>query len=183
MPPPRHRAAHRLDRPARFVETAPPRTRSRRANAFSARVEGALAGAIPVPPDGQPMILGSDGPVTGGYPVVAVVADASRDAPAHAHPRRARRHPPGRWSMDQSEVPQFSPFSVRDFGSYHRAILVACFHGWGEQRHSAAGAGRVARLGRGGDGHRDSWPTIGGEVHTASRIRTGVRRRRARSRR
>ena len=35
--------------------------------------QGLLPGAIQVPPDGQPIILGWDGPVTGGYPVIAVV--------------------------------------------------------------------------------------------------------------
>lgn len=60
--------------------------------------EGMLPGAIQVPPDGHPVILGPDGPVTGGYPVVAVVADASRDALAQARPgTRVRfRHSPGR---------------------------------------------------------------------------------------
>ena len=48
--------------------------------------EGMLPGAIQVPPDGLPVILGPDGPVTGGYPVVAVVADAARDALAQARP-------------------------------------------------------------------------------------------------
>ncbi|MFT4137281.1 5-oxoprolinase/urea amidolyase family protein [Microbacterium sp.] len=48
--------------------------------------EGMLPGAIQVPPDGRPVILGPDGPVTGGYPVIAVVADASRDALAQARP-------------------------------------------------------------------------------------------------
>ena len=42
--------------------------------------QGVLPGAIQVPPDGQPIILGWDGPVTGGYPVIAGVisADLSR---------------------------------------------------------------------------------------------------------
>lgn len=42
--------------------------------------QGVLPGAIQVPPDGQPIILGWDGPVTGGYPVMAgvVAADMSR---------------------------------------------------------------------------------------------------------
>ncbi len=42
--------------------------------------QGVLPGAIQVPPDGQPIILGWDGPVTGGYPVIATVigADWSR---------------------------------------------------------------------------------------------------------
>lgn len=38
--------------------------------------QGVLPGAIQVPPDGQPIILGWDGPVTGGYPVVATVVSA-----------------------------------------------------------------------------------------------------------
>lgn len=48
--------------------------------------EGMLPGAIQVPPDGRPVILGPDGPVTGGYPVVAVIADAARDLLAQARP-------------------------------------------------------------------------------------------------
>jgi len=38
--------------------------------------QGVLPGAIQVPPDGQPIILGWDGPVTGGYPVIAWVITA-----------------------------------------------------------------------------------------------------------
>ncbi len=38
--------------------------------------QGVLPGAIQVPPDGQPIILGWDGPVTGGYPVIASVIEA-----------------------------------------------------------------------------------------------------------
>jgi biotin-dependent carboxylase-like uncharacterized protein len=38
--------------------------------------EPTLPGAIQVPPDGQPILLGPDAPVTGGYPVIAVVATA-----------------------------------------------------------------------------------------------------------
>lgn len=48
--------------------------------------EGMLPGAIQVPPDGHPVILGPDGPVTGGYPVIAVVTDATRDLLAQARP-------------------------------------------------------------------------------------------------
>lgn len=36
--------------------------------------EGMMVGAVQVPPDGHPIILMPDGPTTGGYPVVAVVA-------------------------------------------------------------------------------------------------------------
>lgn len=35
--------------------------------------EGLLPGALQVPPDGRPILLGPDAPVTGGYPVVGVV--------------------------------------------------------------------------------------------------------------
>jgi biotin-dependent carboxylase-like uncharacterized protein len=38
--------------------------------------QGVLPGAIQVPPDGLPIILGWDGPVTGGYPVIAGVISA-----------------------------------------------------------------------------------------------------------
>lgn len=48
--------------------------------------EGMLPGAMQVPPDGRPVVLGPDGPVTGGYPVVAVVADADRDVLGQARP-------------------------------------------------------------------------------------------------
>lgn len=41
--------------------------------------EGATRGAIQVPPNGQPVILGPDHPVTGGYPVIGVVADSDVD--------------------------------------------------------------------------------------------------------
>ncbi len=48
--------------------------------------EGMVAGAIQVPPDGRPVILCADGPVTGGYPVIAVVTDAALDQLAQARP-------------------------------------------------------------------------------------------------
>jgi len=48
--------------------------------------EGMVPGALQVPPSGRPTILLADGPVTGGYPVIAVVADASLDLVAQARP-------------------------------------------------------------------------------------------------
>ncbi|MEY2416885.1 MAG: hypothetical protein QOH53_2219 [Ilumatobacteraceae bacterium] len=36
--------------------------------------EGLVEGSIQVPPDGQPIVMLADHPVTGGYPVIAVVA-------------------------------------------------------------------------------------------------------------
>lgn len=58
----------------------------RRARPGELPSEGMLPGAIQVPPDGRPVILGPDGPATGGYPVIAVVTDAGRDALAQARP-------------------------------------------------------------------------------------------------
>jgi biotin-dependent carboxylase-like uncharacterized protein len=48
--------------------------------------EGLVRGAMQVPPTGQPVLFLADHPVTGGYPVVAVVPDAATDAAAQARP-------------------------------------------------------------------------------------------------
>lgn len=48
--------------------------------------EGATRGAVQVPPNGQPVILGPDHPVTGGYPVIGVVVDADTDKVAQLRP-------------------------------------------------------------------------------------------------
>lgn len=50
------------------------------------RSEGVVAGAVQVPADGQPVVFGPDHPVTGGYPVIAVVADADIDRLAQLPP-------------------------------------------------------------------------------------------------
>jgi len=41
--------------------------------------EGVLTGSVQVPPSGLPVILGPDHPVTGGYPVVAVLTATASD--------------------------------------------------------------------------------------------------------
>jgi hypothetical protein len=46
--------------------------------------EGATRGAIQVPPNGFPVILGPDHPVTGGYPVIGVVTDEDIDKVARS---------------------------------------------------------------------------------------------------
>ena len=48
--------------------------------------EGATRGAIQLPPNGLPVILGPDHPVTGGYPVVGVIADEDIDKVAQVRP-------------------------------------------------------------------------------------------------
>ena len=53
--------------------------------------EGATRGAIQVPPNGFPVILGPDHPVTGGYPVIGVVVDDDIDRLAQARPGQTVR--------------------------------------------------------------------------------------------
>lgn len=48
--------------------------------------EGVVCGSIQVPPGGQPVIFLADHPVTGGYPVVAVLLDDDIDRAAQAVP-------------------------------------------------------------------------------------------------
>ncbi len=38
-----------------------------------------VQGAVQVPPDGQPIVLGPDHPTTGGYPVLGFLDDADFD--------------------------------------------------------------------------------------------------------
>jgi biotin-dependent carboxylase-like uncharacterized protein len=63
--------------------------------------EGATRGAIQVPPNGLPVILGPDHPVTGGYPVVGVVIDEDIDKVAQVRPGQyVRLH----WARPRSPV-------------------------------------------------------------------------------
>jgi biotin-dependent carboxylase-like uncharacterized protein len=48
--------------------------------------EPLVPGAVHVPPDGLPVVFGPDHPVTGGYPVLAVLDARSRDAAAQLRP-------------------------------------------------------------------------------------------------
>ena len=48
--------------------------------------EGLVEGALQVPPNGQPILMLADHPVTGGYPVLAVVDEAAIPLAAQARP-------------------------------------------------------------------------------------------------
>jgi biotin-dependent carboxylase-like uncharacterized protein len=72
----------------RGIRLTGPRVASRNADWPT---QGVLPGAIQVPPDGQPIILGWDGPVTGGYPVIATVIDADLPRLAQVRPGTALR--------------------------------------------------------------------------------------------
>lgn len=76
--------------------------------------QGVVAGAVQVPPDGQPIVLGWDGPVTGGYPVVGTVITADLARIAQLRPgdtvrfstldvETARRLPIREWRVEEVE--------------------------------------------------------------------------------
>jgi biotin-dependent carboxylase-like uncharacterized protein len=48
--------------------------------------EGMVEGALQVPPDGRPVLFLADHPVTGGYPVLAIVAEDDIPAAAQLRP-------------------------------------------------------------------------------------------------
>ncbi|NMO49614.1 biotin-dependent carboxyltransferase family protein [Actinoplanes sp. TBRC 11911] len=48
--------------------------------------EGVVRGSVQVPPDGRPILFQSDHPVTGGYPVIAVLTPESADRAAQLRP-------------------------------------------------------------------------------------------------
>ncbi len=57
--------------------------------------EAIIRGAIQLPPDGEPIVFGPDHPTTGGYPVVAVVAERHAHLVAQLRPGYTVRF---RWS-------------------------------------------------------------------------------------
>jgi biotin-dependent carboxylase-like uncharacterized protein len=62
--------------------------------------EGVTRGAIQVPPNGLPVILGPDHPITGGYPVAGVVIDEDIDKLAQVRPgQHVRLH----WARPRRE--------------------------------------------------------------------------------
>ncbi|KCM61292.1 allophanate hydrolase [Mycobacterium tuberculosis BTB03-108] len=64
--------------------------------------EGVTRGAIQVPPNGLPVILGPDHPITGSYPVVGVITDEDIDKVAQIQPGQyVRLH----WARPRSRLP------------------------------------------------------------------------------
>jgi biotin-dependent carboxylase-like uncharacterized protein len=53
--------------------------------------EGVCRGGVQVPPGGEPVLFLADHPVTGGYPVIAVVVDADVDRAAQVRPGQGVR--------------------------------------------------------------------------------------------
>jgi biotin-dependent carboxylase-like uncharacterized protein len=65
--------------------------RLERADSGELPSEGMVRGAIQVPPGGEPVLFLADHPVTGGYPVAAVVLDADVDRAAQVRPGQSVR--------------------------------------------------------------------------------------------
>lgn len=75
-------ASERSNRVGMRLEGAPLRHRTER----QLPSEGAIRGALQVPPNGRPVLFLADHPVTGGYPVVGVVVDDDVDLAAQVRP-------------------------------------------------------------------------------------------------
>jgi len=77
-----------------------------------ARVElpsqGVLPGTVQVPPGGQPIILGWDGPVTGGYPAIAAVIAADWPRLAQLRPGDAVRFA----TVEAEAAPAPAPWAI-----------------------------------------------------------------------
>ncbi len=71
-----------------------PALRRHRARQGDLPSEGMVLGAMQVPPDGQPVVFLRDHPVTGGYPVLAVVDEADLDLCAQLRPGATVRFVP-----------------------------------------------------------------------------------------
>jgi KipI family sensor histidine kinase inhibitor len=69
--------------------------------------EGVVRGAIQVPHDGQPVLLLADHPLTGGYPVIAVVAEHHLDLAGQVPPGAGIRFRVGRhrWGSTNARNP------------------------------------------------------------------------------
>ncbi len=79
-----NRVGVRLDRPAGVDPSAAPALRRKDSRELDS--EGVMLGAVQVPPSGQPVLFLADHPVTGGYPVIAVVRAADVDRAAQLRP-------------------------------------------------------------------------------------------------
>ena len=55
-----------------------------------------MRGALQVPSSGEPLIFGPDHPITGGYPVIAVLTDRDADHAGQLRPGGTVRFTPSR---------------------------------------------------------------------------------------
>jgi len=93
-----NRVGLRLDRPTGSTAAAAPALR--RTDERELPSEGLVLGAVQIPPSGQPVLFLADHPVTGGYPVIAVVRTADVDRAAQLRPGQLLR-----FQVDQAAAP------------------------------------------------------------------------------
>ena len=86
-----NRVGVRLDRPVDPPATERTSPALQRIITREMPSEGLPLGAIQVPPSGQPVIFLADHPLTGGYPVIAVVLDDDIDRAAQVRPGQLLR--------------------------------------------------------------------------------------------
>ncbi len=70
----------------RMIPTEVPLQRQKSRQNAELLSEGMVRGSIQVPPNGEPVVFGPDHPVTGGYPVIAVLTRKSSDYAAQLAP-------------------------------------------------------------------------------------------------
>jgi biotin-dependent carboxylase-like uncharacterized protein len=70
--------------------------------------EGTMAGAVQIPPEGQPVLFLADHPITGGYPVIGVVVDHQLDVAAQVPVGGSIRF---RWAPGYGQPTSFSDSS------------------------------------------------------------------------
>ncbi|HYH77657.1 MAG TPA: biotin-dependent carboxyltransferase family protein, partial [Arthrobacter sp.] len=70
--------------------------------------EGTMAGALQIPPEGQPVLFLADHPITGGYPVIGVVVDHQLDLAAQVPIGGSLRF---RWAPGYGQPSSFSASS------------------------------------------------------------------------
>ncbi|MDM7832277.1 5-oxoprolinase subunit C family protein [Cellulomonas edaphi] len=85
-----YRATPASDRVAVRLD-GPVVARTPRAAGAELKPVGLVPGAVQIPPDGRPVVFGADHPVTGGYPVLAVVRSSALGAMAQLRPGEAVR--------------------------------------------------------------------------------------------
>ncbi len=86
-----NRVGVRLDRPVDPGAAEPASPALHRTITHEMPSEGLPPGAVQVPPSGQPVIFLADHPLTGGYPVIAVVLDDDVDRAAQVRPGQLLR--------------------------------------------------------------------------------------------
>jgi allophanate hydrolase subunit 2 len=67
-----------------------------------------MAGAVQIPPEGQPVLFLADHPITGGYPVIGVVVDHQLDMAAQVPVGGSIRF---RWAPGYGQPTSFSASS------------------------------------------------------------------------